>query len=202
MAGTKERGPSPATTRFDRPLQPISSEGRIAGYTTSISFLVVGMAYTAMGFMFVGCVEACRIGSGTAAFLLLVFIPLTALGVWGVQNVARRSVRPTGFAAWRFGLSVLFVLGVFAAVSRIPNATCIAGFHVTITSSRYQCVGPTQTTFHHATSWTWLKGSIVLGSIAVGVTVIPMRQFIRVTSVVAATAWFAGAALLAAAWFS
>ena len=95
----------------------------------------------------------------------LLFVPITALAVWGVQNVARRTVSPGAYSAWRFGLSFLFVLGIAAAVSRVPNATCPANFRYFAAAEK--CIGP-----EHAlldpTRWVWLKDLITLTAIVVG----------------------------------
>lgn len=176
------------------PLEPLSPDGRIAGFTTSICASVVGVAYLVVAGSIVECVHHCQVTPALGGLLFLFVAPITAWTIWEVRHVWRRPVTPEGSSAWRFGLSVLFAAGIAAAVSRLPDATCPAGFRLFVLADK--CIGA-----EHAlldpTSWVWLKDLLVGAGIVLAATVIRSRRIVRVNSVIAGAVWFAGTAMLA-----
>ena len=101
----KERWPPPP---------PISPEGRIAGLTTTGSVIAGCAAWLVVAFRIAVCTGVCEHEPGLGGLVLLV-----------VALIRPRD--PDASAAWRFGLSVIFSVGVVAGASWIPSLTCPPG---------------------------------------------------------------------------
>ncbi|HEV8565024.1 MAG TPA: hypothetical protein VGR41_08910 [Actinomycetota bacterium] len=175
------------------PPQPISREGRLAGYTTTIAVAVVGIAYTVAAARAAMCVGLCRVNQGFAAIIVMAVVVLTASAIASLRSVARRPVSDAGDSRWRVGLSVILLLGAVAGASRIPDFTCPAGYRMGIEL----CAAPNGARID-ARSWVWLKDALYLAAVAVAVALSleRTRRLVIITAAVAAAAWFGGTGVL------
>ena len=174
------------------PPHPISPEGRIAGLTTTCCVIVSALAWLVVMIRLALCTKGCDIEPGLAG---LVMIPVTLVLVAAVALAYRTLVRPTDPEAgtsWRFGLSVIFFLGVVAAASGIPSLTCPPG---TTLSFFGFCAGPNGTRID-AGHWRWLRLSIDAVGFIVACTAIRTRRWVDVAAPIAGFVWLGGTGAL------
>jgi hypothetical protein len=113
---------------------------------------------------------------------------LIAVALGLMRAVLVRPVDEDGASSWRFGLSVLFVIGVVTAASRIGSLNCPPGSHL---STFGYCSGK-----HDArivvNSWAWLKYLIDVAAVIVAVTLIGSRRWVRVAAPIAGAVFLFG----------
>jgi hypothetical protein len=180
--------------RQDRwpPPNPISPEGRIAGLTTTGCVIVSALAWLVVLINLAVCTKHCDVEPGLAG---LVMIPVALTLVAAVALGYRTLVRPTdpeAGTAWRFGLSVIFFLGVLAAASGIPNFTCPPGTQLSFFGF---CAGPHGTRLD-AAEWRWLRLSIDAVGFVVACTAIRSRRWVDVMAPIAGFVWLGGTGAL------
>ena len=109
----KERWPPPP---------PISPEGRIAGLTTTGCVIASCAAWLWVAIRISMCTLGCEHEPGLGGLVLLVFaVPfVAAIGLF--RGTLIRTTDPEASAAWRFGLSVIFAVGVLAGEATTPKA--------------------------------------------------------------------------------
>ena len=114
----KERWPPPP---------PISPEGRIAGLTTTGSVIAGCAAWLVVAFRIAVCTGVCEHEPGLGGLVLLVVALPFVAAIALFRATLIRPGDPDASAAWRFGLSVIFSVGVVAGASWIPSLTCPPG---------------------------------------------------------------------------
>jgi hypothetical protein len=153
----------------------------------------MGTAYTIASARAAMCVGLCRVNQGFAGIIVMAVVPATAGAIAAFRSVLRRPVSAEGDARWRFGLGVIFMLGVVAGASRIPDFTCPAGYRLGIGL----CAAPNGARID-ATSWVWLKDALYVAAVVLAMLLAWMRRLPRVTSAIAAITWFGGTGVLLA----
>lgn len=139
------------------------------------------------------CVGLCRVNQGFAGIIVLAVVPATAGAIAAFRSVLRRPVSAEGDARWRFGLGVIFMLGVVAGASRIPDFTCPDGYRLGIGL----CAAPNGARID-ATSWVWLKDALYVAAVVLAMLLARMRRLPRATAAIAAITWFGGTGVLLA----
>jgi hypothetical protein len=175
------------------PRQPISPEGRIAAYATLGSVFVAGLVWAIQASRVSFCLHRCAVNPAIGGVIALLTIGATIVTVMLIRSVSKRPVDPAGDTGWTYGLTAIFVIGIFVAVATgIPRLTCPVGSHLAYSG---YCSGP-----HDAhldpRNWELLKRLIYLGAVIVGLTVIRRRRWVRVTAPVASLVWLAGTGFL------
>jgi len=178
------------------PAPPLSPVGRIGARTTTTAVAVAGLAYSIAAIRAASCTGLCRVNRGLSGLIMLAVVPATiGVAVWA-WSTWRRGVSPTGDGEnWRFGLAVIFALGVASAVSRIPDLTCPSGYVL----GGELCAKVGVAARIDASRWIVVKDALILGSVALGIFVIAARRLVRFTWPVAATAWLGGTGVLLSA---
>jgi len=116
-------------------------------------------------------------------------LPIVVVVLVGIaRRVNDRPVDPGGSAGWLYGLSIIFVLGVAAAVTSIPTVTCPPG---TTLSFFGFCAGAhrSRLPIHSNAGVKWL---IDFAAVVIGFTVIRWKRWVRVGAAIAGIAWLAG----------
>jgi hypothetical protein len=156
---------------------------------------IAGVAYSVAAIRAASCAGLCRVNRGLAGLIMLAAVPATIGAVVWAWSTWRRGVSPTADGdGWRFGLAVIFALGIAAGVSRIPDLTCPSGYVL----GGELCAKVGVAARVDATRWIVAKDAITIVGIVVGVTVIAARGLVRFTWPVAALAWLAGTSILLA----
>ena len=172
-----------------RDADPIAPVGRIAGLTTGACLVLAGVALAAAAAAAMACSSRCQIPPAFGGLALFVSVPTALAGVAAARSVARRAVDPEGGVGWRWGLGMLFAVGVAITASRVPSLTCSPGdrldsyFAICIDAAGHR---------YPASSWVWLKLLMVAAGLVVGLFVIRSTRVPRATAAVAAVAWFVG----------
>ena len=181
----KERWPPPP---------PISPEGRIAGLTTTGCVIASCFAWLVVAVRIAMCTLGCVHEPGLGGLVLLVFaVPfVAAIGLF--RGTLIRTTDPEASAAWRFGLSVIFAVGVLAGASWIPSLTCPPGTKLSFFGF---CAGPHGVRLE-AASWVLQRRLIDVAGVVVGFTIIRSRRWVRVTAPVAGLVFVAGTVALLA----
>lgn len=174
------------------PPPPISPEGRIAGLTTSGCVMVSALAWLAVTIRIGLCTENCTIEPGLGGLVLLPVAVALVAAVAVFRAILDRPTDPEASSVWRFGLGVIFAVGVVAAASWIPSMTCPAGTKL----SFFQfCAGENGARLP-GTSWTLQRRLLDLAGVLVGCTVIRSRRWVKVTAPIAAVVFLGGTGAL------
>jgi len=157
---------------------------------------ITGIAYSVAAIRAASCTGLCRVNRGLAGLIMLAVIPATiGAAVWA-WSTWQRGVSPAADGdGWRFGLAVIFAVGVAAAVSRIPDLTCPAGYVL----GGELCAKVGVAARVDASRWIAAKDALTIAGILVGFVVIAARRLVPFTWPVAAATWLAGTGLLLAA---
>lgn len=175
--------------------EPISREGRVAGYTTAGCLLVGGLAFTVAALATMFCARRCPVPSAFGGLALFVSVPAVLAGAAIARSVARRPVDVAGSSGWTWGLGIVFAASVAVATTRFPNFTCPSGGHVEPALGLCIRDGGER---YGATSWSWLKSLATVAGIGLGLSLMRWRRAVWLTAPLAAIAWIAGfGALLA-----
>ena len=181
----KERWPPPP---------PISPEGRIAGLTTTGCVIASSVAWLAVAFRIALCTKGCEHPAGLGGLVLMVVAVPFIAGIALFRSILIRPTDPEASAGWRFGLAVIFAVGVVAGASWIPSLTCPTG---TTLSFFGFCAGPHAARLD-ATSWVVVRRLIDLAGVVVAFTIFRSRRWVRVTAPVAGLVFVGGTAALLA----
>jgi hypothetical protein len=168
----------------------ISPAGRIAGYTTAACLIVMSTAYLIASWDELTCraPSGCTQEAGKGGLTWFVALLGAASGGAIAWSIRRRPVRSDGASDWTWGLAVLFVVGAWVAVTRIPSLTCPAGYH--LDAGFRLCIG--EPGRFDATSWAWLKALLWSASALVGVTVIRSPRSVPWSAAIAGVTWSVG----------
>jgi hypothetical protein len=180
------------SARPARPPEPeISPVGRIAGYATSGCLVLAGAAFLIASWDELTCSSdpaTCEDVAGVGGLVSAVSLMVIAIGLWMAWNVRRRPVDEDGTSSWTWGLAIVFVLGVAVAATRIPEYSCPPGVHLDALFGL--CI--TSTRRFDATSWLWLKRTVAIAGLVVGVTAIPSPRAVFLTAPLAVITWCVG----------
>jgi hypothetical protein len=175
--------------------EPISREGRLAGYTTAGCLILAGLAFTVAAVATMLCARGCPVPSAYGGLALFVSVPAALAGAAIALSVSRRPWDAAGSSGWTWGLGLVFAAGVAVATTRFPNFTCPSGGHVEPALGLCIRDGGER---YGATSWSWLKSLVTIVGIGLGVSLMRSRRAVWLTAPLAAIAWIAGfGALLA-----
>ena len=179
----KERWPPPPA---------ISPEGRIAGLTTTGCVIASSFVWLVVAVRIAMCTSGCEHEPGLGGLVLLI----VAVPFFGAIALFRATlIRPTdpdASAAWRFGLSVIFAVGVVAGASWIPSLTCPPG----TTLSFFGFCSDGHGVRLDAASWVVQRRLIDVAGVVVGFTIIRSRRWVRVTAPVAGIVFVGGTVAL------
>lgn len=170
---------------------PISREGRLAGLTTAACLLVGALAWLVASLDELLCEGGPAVCEESSAFAGLVWMLALGAGAVGVvlfRSVRSRPVEPDGGEGHVWGPSALFAGGLIAGVTRPPSLTCPAGYH--LDEAFRLCVRGAER--FPATSWTWLKLSVVVVGIALAVLAGRSPRWVRLTTPLSAGVWLGG----------
>jgi hypothetical protein len=181
----KERWPPPPA---------ISPEGRIAGLTTTGCVIASCAAWLWVAIRISMCTLGCEHEPGLGGLVMLVIaLPfVAAIGLFRATII--RPTDPDASTAWRFGLSVIFAVGVVAGASWIPSLTCPPGTKL----SFFGFCSNGQGVRLEAASWVLQRRLIDLAGVIVGFTIIRSRRWVRVTAPVAGLVFVGGTVALLA----
>ena len=101
------------------PLNSITPEGRLAGFVTTGSLVVSGIVWIAFSVRALVHSDAHYVESSVGGLLTILLSILVAVLIGVARRVSDRPVEPDGSSGWLYGLSLIFLLGVAAAVTRI-----------------------------------------------------------------------------------
>lgn len=174
------------------PPPPISPEGRIAGLTTSGCVIVSALAWLVVTIRIALCTKDCAIEPGLGGLVMLPVVVVLVGALALFRTILARPTDPEAGSAWRFGLGVIFAVGVVAAASWIPSLTCPAGTKLSFFGF---CAGENGARLP-AASWTWLRRLIDLAGVLVGFTLMRSRRWVRVTAPIAGVVFLVGTGLL------
>jgi hypothetical protein len=141
------------------------------------------------------CLHHCAVNPAIGGVIALITIGATIVAAMLIRAVGKRPVDPAGDSGWTYGLSAIFVIGVFVAIATgIPRLTCPVGSHLAYSG---YCSGPHDVHLDPR-NWEMLKRLSYLGAVIVGLAVIRRPGWVRVTAPVAALVWLAGTGYLLA----
>jgi hypothetical protein len=166
--------------------------GRIAGLTTTGCVIVSALVWLVVWIRFALCVHECSFEPGLAGLIALLVAVALVAAVAMARAVLIRPTDPGAASTWRFGLSVIFAVGVIAAASVIPSLTCPTGTKLSFFGF---CAGAHGARLP-ATSWTWVRRLIDVAGIVVGFTLVRSRRWITIGAVLASAVWLAGSVAL------
>ncbi|HEX9122828.1 MAG TPA: hypothetical protein VF984_05640 [Actinomycetota bacterium] len=173
-----------------RALVEISPEGRLAGYTTAASLIVMSAAYLIASWDELTCraSSGCTQEAGKAGLVWFTALLAASSGIVIAWTIHRRPTQPEGASGWTWGLTALFTAGAWVAVTRIPSLTCPVGYHLDV--GFRLCIASADR--FDATSWAWLKTLLWSASALVAVTVIRSPRSVPWSAAVAAVTWSVG----------
>src|ERR1043166_6205024 len=109
------------------PLNSITREARLAALVTIGCLIASGVVWIGFSVRVFVCSGRCPVESAIGGFLTMI-LPIVVVVLVGIaRRVNDRPVDPGGSAGWLYGLSIIFVRGVAAAVTSIPTVTCPPG---------------------------------------------------------------------------
>ncbi len=170
------------------PPDPISPDGRLAGLFTIGSVIIAALAWFAVGLNASMCAGLCTSTSDAGALVSAFTAALLVMAIALARGIWIRPVDPEGSTNWRFGLAVIFAIGVAGAATRVSSVTCPPGTHLSVfhyCSGKHDARIPTG-------EWGWLKNLIDFAGLIVGVTVVASRRHIKVMAPVAGIVFLAG----------
>ena len=173
--------------------EPISTPGRVAGYTTAGCLLIAGIAFTIAALAALPCTRGCRVSPAYGGLALFVSLPVTLAGAAIARSVARRPLDVDGSSSWTWGLCFVFAVGVAVATTRFPSFTCSSAGHAEPALALCIEEGGRR---YAATSWGWLKWLVALAGLALGASIMRSARAVRLTAPVAVVAWVVGFGLL------
>lgn len=173
-----------------RALVEISPQGRLAGYGTAASLVVVCLAYLAGSWdeLTCGSGAGCTQRAGEGGLVWLGGMLGAAAGLAIAWSVHRRPVRADGTSGWTWGLAALFVAGAWLAITRIPGLTCPSGYH--LDAGFRLCIGHPDR--FDATDWGWLKTTLWAAAAVLGATVVRRPKTLPWSAAAAAAMWGIG----------
>lgn len=117
-------------------------------------------------------------------------IAAAAGGVAIAWRVHRRPVDRGGPDGWRWGLAIVFTVGLVALVTRFPDQTCPAGVHL---SAPFElCIDTSTDARFDSTNWIWAKVIGIVVAPIIGFTLIASRRATAVAVPLTIVVWFAG----------
>jgi hypothetical protein len=173
------------------PPDPISPGGRVAAYATAGSVFATSAVYAAVSWDAFACTRRCAVKPAIGGLVFLVSLTAAVAALALARHIRRRPVDPEGSSGWSFGVGALFALGTFAAIARIPDMTCPAGYHL---SAFAYCSG-THDTRLDPTSWIWVKDALAAAALAVAAMLTFVRRRANAAATVAVVVWLIGAAM-------
>jgi hypothetical protein len=181
----KERWPPPP---------PISPEGRIAGLTATGCVIAGSVAWLVVTVRIALCTTGCDHPAGLGGLVLFVVAVPFVASIALFRSILARPTDPEAGAGWRFGLGVIFAVGVVAGASWIPSLTCPSGTKLSFFGF---CAGANGARLE-ATSWVSIRRLIDVAGIVAGLTIMRSRRWVRVTAPVAGLVFLAGTGVLLA----
>jgi hypothetical protein len=181
----KERWPPPP---------PIAPEGRIAGLTTTGSVIAGCAAWLVVALRIALCTGVCEHVPGLGGLVMMVVAVPFVAAIALFRAILIRPTDPEASAAWRFGLSVIFTVGVVAGASWIPSLTCPPG----TTLSFFGFCADGHGVRLEAANWVLQRRLIDVAGVLVGFTIIRSRRWVKVTAPVAAIVFVGGTVALLA----
>ena len=185
------------------PPQPIAPSGRLAGWTVAGCLFVAGLATVLLAWNELRCGividpertqvdpdQICEVLTGIGGLAVIVGIVAIVGGALIARDVRGREVKATGSDAWRWGLAIVFTIGVMVLATRFPSQTCPGEAH--LSGPFRMCIDLEQSLRYDSTSWIWAKSLVALAAPVIGFAVIPRRKLITVTAPLTAAAWAAG----------
>jgi hypothetical protein len=164
--------------------------GKIAGYTTALCLMLMSAAYLAASWDELTChhPRACTPEAAKAGLVWLAALSTAALGGAIAWTVHHSPVDPEGGSGWTWGLTFVFILGTWTAITRIPSFTCPDGYH--LDAGFRLCISSIDR--FESTSWVWLKMLLWSASAVVALTVIRSPRAMPWSAGAAALGWFVG----------
>jgi hypothetical protein len=149
---------------------------------------VTGVVWVGFSVRVFVCTGSCAVEPAVGGLLTLLISIGVVVMISFARSVAARPVDPEGSSAWLYGLSIIFALGVAAAVTRIPSVSCPPGSHLSFFGF---CAGA-----HSARlavhSREWIKALIDAAGIVVAFTLVRSKRWVHAGAPIAGAVWLAG----------
>lgn len=185
------------------PPAPIAASGRVAAWTVAACLAASGLATIALSWNELTCTtvvdpggdrvapaSVCEVLTGIGGLALILGAAAIAGALIIVLRIKRRPVTETGADGWRWGMGIVFTIGLAVLVTRFPNQTCPSGVHLSAPFGL--CIDTVSGDRFDATSWVWLKLLAAGLAPVVGFGIVARRGATAIAVPLALIAWAAG----------
>jgi hypothetical protein len=191
MIWTRDRWPPP---------QPIHGWARTSAFTVAACLAAAGVATVVLAWNELTCTAAiyegpartappsvCEVLAGIGGVTTLLGLVAIAGSIAIVVNVRQREVSDQGADGWRWGLAVVFTIGLLVLVTRLPSQTCPGGARL---DGLFRiCIDEEAGTRFDSTSWIWAKSLLAIAAPVIGFALIPRRRLGGIAVVITVAVW-------------
>jgi uncharacterized YccA/Bax inhibitor family protein len=185
------------------PPQPIAPSGKVAASTVAGCLILGGSGTVVLAWNELTCevvvdpgaagvdpASVCEVLTGIGGVSLILGAVALAGGLLIVRDVRRREVRAGGSDAWRWGLAVVFTVGLLILSTRIPSQTCPGDAHL---SGPFRlCIDVDRGLRFDSTSWIWAKTLLALTAPVIGFGLLARRGLTKLAVPLTIAAWVGG----------